>query len=337
MRGRRWRQLRAVGRTIMQDFVRDGAKYSSADVLLFDAVPSHRGTTRVALGMMGFKQVFATSDIDELIQSISDKPFDVIVADLTGAAERICGLVREIRQGDVGTNPFLSIILTSWSARQDIVNRVMGCGADDVLIRPYSVSFLAERVHALVETRKGFVVTADYVGPSRRTRADRADATGLLQVPNTLRVKVKPGETGCSTGDMMLAVREARSKVGEMRLVGCALQMRLLAHFASKESGSLDKYLGRMSAFSRVLYDKLHARSDPALASGVASILEAVALMMQGERVTDSLSQCAAQVQIVQARLCSDRSAVEIEQEFTRAVAQFARHEPRAPELKTGT
>jgi DNA-binding response OmpR family regulator len=321
----------------MQDLVREGAQYGSAEVLLFDGSPPHRGTTRSALGMLGFKRILATSDADEVAHSISQRPYDVLIADIAMESERICKLVRDVRLGDVGPNPFLVVILTTWALREDTVGRVMNSGADDIIVRPYSVAFLADRVRTLVDARKGFVVTGDYVGPDRRKAALRPADVNLLDVPNTLKIKARPDEAGVDLKEMMALVREAQSKLYELRLQGTALQMRLLAHFAlkaAKEGSSLDKYVGPMSAFSRLLYDKLQGSRDTAIAAAVNSILDAVALIMMGENVMESLSRCGEWAKTVHERLCTDRDAGALEREYAHAVTRLTQREARSSRQK---
>jgi DNA-binding response OmpR family regulator len=314
----------------MRDLYREGAQYGAADVLLFDGVPPNRGTTRSALNTLGFKKITATSDWDEAAHSVSQRSFDVLIADLAVESERTCRLVREIRQGDIGNNPFLVVLLTTWGVREDRVDNVMGSGADDVLIRPYSVSFLAERVRAHIEARKDFVVTADYIGPNRRKASARPSNVRALEVPNTLRLKVRPHEAGANTHDVESMVRAAQSKVEEMRLVGCALQMRLLAHFALKaveDGGALDKYLGPMSSFSRLLFDKLHESSDAFLADAVGATLESTASVMQGENVIAALAQSADQAKVIHQRLGVNRDALDLEKEFQNAIKRLGERE----------
>jgi DNA-binding response OmpR family regulator len=324
----------------MQDIAQDGAQYGAADVLLFDAVPSHRGTTRAALSMMGFKQIIASSDIEEVAQSIAQKPFDVLIADLSGPEERVCKLVRDIRQGEIGSNPFMAVLLTSWGLREDHADMVMSSGADDVLVRPYSVSFLANRVQTLVEARKGFVVTADYVGPCRRKNADPMRSAGLIAVPNTLRMKAKPEETGEAGVDIVSMVREARAKVSELKLAGSALQMRLLAHFALEAVAggkSIEKYKAPMSMFSRVLHDKLQVSGDLAMATAGAEIMAAVTAVMQGAATSEALARVAGVAKTIHARLCSHRAPDELEQEFSHAIGRLAMREAQVADMKTGT
>jgi DNA-binding response OmpR family regulator len=317
----------------MRDLVREGAQYGTADVLLFDGSPPHRGTTRSALGMLGFKRIMATSDADEVAHSIAQRPYDVLIADLAVEPERICKLVRDVRVGDMGPNPFLVVIFTAWALREDTLGRVMNSGADDILVRPYSVSFLAERVRTLVDARKGFVVTGDYVGPDRRKAAVRPPEAHLLDVPNTLRIKARPDEAGVELKDMMGLVRDAQARLSELRLQGTALQMRLLSHFALKaatEGASLDKYVAPMSAFSRLLYDKLHESRDHALAGAVTSILDSVACVMQGEGVIEALTESGRWAKAAHERLCPDREAGILDREFAHAVTRLGQREARS-------
>ena len=93
--------------------MRDGAQYGSADVLLFDAIPANRTATRTALGMLGFNRIIATSDVDEAAQGVSQRPCDVLIADLAVEPERICQMVREVRQSDSVLNPFVVVMLTT--------------------------------------------------------------------------------------------------------------------------------------------------------------------------------------------------------------------------------
>jgi DNA-binding response OmpR family regulator len=324
----------------MQDIVQDDAQYGAVDVMLFDAVPSNRGTTRAALSMMGFKQIIASSDLDEVVQSISLRPFDVLIADISGAEPRVCKLVREIRQGDVGANPFMTVLLTSWGVREDYADAVMASGADDVLIRPYSVSFLALRVKTLVEARKAFVVTADYIGPCRRKGAEHVETAGLVKVPNSLRLKAKPEEAAQMGGDILAVVREAQAKVGQMRLASSALQMRLLAHFALEavEGGrSIEKYKAPMTMFSRLLRDKLQGSADTTLARAAAANTDAVASAMQGQDARQQLTRCVGQSKILHERLNAGRSPADIELEFELAIGQLVAREQQDAPSKTGT
>lgn len=316
-----------MGPLLMIGLGREGAQYASAEVLLFDASPVHRGTTRVALGMVGFKHVVATSDLEELVQAISQRSFDVLVADLAGHTEELCKIVRDIRHGDLGANPFLVTMLTTWLLREDVAGKVMNSGADDVLVRPYSVSFLAERVRTLVEARKGFVVTNAYIGPDRRSAGGRNEDSRLLEVPNTLRLKARPAERVSGVADVMTLVRDAQSKLDELRLQATSLQMRLLAHFAlmaAADGSPLDKYLTAMSSVSKLLFEHLQGSSDRAAASTAVLLYQAVESISRGENVMESLSNLTEYASTLHAMLNAQRNVTEREGEFARAVKRLS-------------
>src|SRR5205085_5550730 len=72
-------------------------RFDLADVLLFDPVPPNRSTTRTALGMVGFRQIFATSDFGEVIATLRGKIFDLFIADITQDTAKLCDLVMTMR------------------------------------------------------------------------------------------------------------------------------------------------------------------------------------------------------------------------------------------------
>src|SRR5882672_8307945 len=79
-------------------------RFDLAEVLLFDPVPPNRSTTRTALGMMGFRQIFATSDHGEMLTTLRGKVFDLFVADITQDTAKLCELVLSMRGGRMGGN-----------------------------------------------------------------------------------------------------------------------------------------------------------------------------------------------------------------------------------------
>ncbi|MFP6705810.1 MAG: hypothetical protein VCE75_07225 [Alphaproteobacteria bacterium] len=59
------------------------------------------------------------------------------------------------------------------------------------MANPYSTPYMAERIDALVDHRKPFVVMEEYYGPDRRNANARADDPGTVEVPNALPARVK--------------------------------------------------------------------------------------------------------------------------------------------------
>jgi len=124
---------------------------------------------------------------------IANGEHDILILDggLPGREGNAFDLVRKIRRGAIGTNPFIAIFLTLWQPSREAVRLAGECGADAILVKPLSPAALVERVAALAATRKRYVAVGDYVGPDRRRPNPRPFATEPVEVPNTLAMKAK--------------------------------------------------------------------------------------------------------------------------------------------------
>jgi hypothetical protein len=58
------------------------------------------------------------------------------------------------------------------------------------VLKPYSLQQIMDPVIALVDRRRPFVVTSDYVGPERRTSHREGQIIDQIVVPNSLAAKV---------------------------------------------------------------------------------------------------------------------------------------------------
>ena len=55
-------------------------------------------------------------------------------------------LVREIRDGGLGPNPFVVITIVTWRADKNLIHAFLKAGADDVVVMPASISFTSGRL-----------------------------------------------------------------------------------------------------------------------------------------------------------------------------------------------
>ncbi|TNE36469.1 MAG: response regulator [Alphaproteobacteria bacterium] len=165
--------------------------YHSATVLLFDPEPAMRQNTRSGLLNFGFGEVVATTEPGEFFDKAASGEFDLILAETIAPGGNTLKVIRDIRQHAVGKNPFVNVILSLWKATPEIVGEVINSGADDVISRPMSRNQIFLRIGRLVEARKPFIVTADYIGPDRRQLGRGVGGAPAMIVPNSLRAKVE--------------------------------------------------------------------------------------------------------------------------------------------------
>lgn len=145
---------------------------------------------RNALSNEGYRDVRTVGRLAALRDVLTAAMADLLVLDVDLADGDAIALVREIRHGKTGRNPFLPIILLTWTTDPEVVQRAVSSGVDLILVKPLSPAQLFSRIDGLVAHRKPFVVTADYIGPDRRDGEKASDAA-IYDVPNTLKDKIE--------------------------------------------------------------------------------------------------------------------------------------------------
>ena len=198
-------------------------KFQEARVLLFDTEPTNLRVTRAALFEIGFREIESVQEFKSFSKHISHGDYDLIIAEVHNAGGGVADLMKKLRTGDIGVNPFVVAITTSWDRKVESVRQLVDAGVDDLLLRPFSTRDLASRVHAAVTARKGFVVTGDYVGPDRRGVAGGDASAELFHPPNTLKSSVN-GEQDVSNTHMD-AINAARQKMSRERIRTLAMRI----------------------------------------------------------------------------------------------------------------
>ncbi len=207
--------------------------YRRARVALYDPVHVNQRTTRYALQQIGFRSIESISSVSELKRLISDDAPHLLVLETSDHESELFRMVRAIRAGDLSNNPFATIILTSWKRDTSIVQNAIGCGADDVIIRPFSTSFAEDRIRTLIRGRKPFIVTGDYIGPDRRRDSARGGGAAPIEAPNLLRAVIDDDKKALAHSRAW--IDEARLTVDSERLRRLCLRVVIGAEAAVRE------------------------------------------------------------------------------------------------------
>ncbi len=219
------------------DIFQENSAYQHAGILLFDPVAGSRQATRSILFNLGFRKITMVCDLEDFEEELSSDRHDLVIADLTDQPEEVSDLVSQVRRSDLGNNPFLVVILTSYELDSVSLNAALSSGADDLLMRPLSTGQIQRRIKALVNARKNFVVTSDYIGPDRRSDPNRPGSADLVKVPNSLKDRVEKGPEASNATANQIA--EMREKVAEEHLHRLAMRLGVEAHrFSHAELGS---------------------------------------------------------------------------------------------------
>jgi DNA-binding response OmpR family regulator len=261
-------------------------KFQDARVLLFDTEPTNLRVTRAALFEIGFREIECIQEFKSFSKHVSHGDYDLIIAEVHNAGGGVAELMKKLRTGDIGVNPFVVTISTSWDRKSDHVRQLVDSGVDDLLLRPFSTRDLAARVHAAVTTRKGFIVTGDYVGPDRRAKSERKNDVELFHPPNTLKSSVE-GELPQAVSNNE-AIDEARQKMSRERIR--TLAMRIVVAVELKindpETGaSINPE--EIDGLARELRRRLRGRGAPDAIELATALVEITTESLEPEGETD--------------------------------------------------
>jgi response regulator RpfG family c-di-GMP phosphodiesterase len=166
--------------------------FNQVRVVLVENNQALRGDLRAALIAKGVRDIIACKSLKSFLDVAKQECLDLVVCESEALGAEFTDALQRIRRNDMeGGNPFVVVIATVHDASLNRVQAVLNGGVDDLLLKPVRVNRVVDRIDHLVRERKPFVVTNNYVGPTRRAniRSQRDDKT-YLRVPNTLRSKV---------------------------------------------------------------------------------------------------------------------------------------------------
>ena len=164
---------------------------------------------------------------------------DLLIWDTSCAGGDVCRFTHNIRHHRLGKNPFLPIITIVTDATPANIRKVMESGPDDLLVKPISTDFLFSRIKSMVERKRLFVVTSDYIGPERRKKNRQLqDLPQLMEVPNPLRDRATGVE---NTPELQKATDQAIRNLNDRKMgqhaIRIADQVELIVPIYKKGGG----------------------------------------------------------------------------------------------------
>ncbi|MCH8197026.1 MAG: hypothetical protein IH904_02985 [Proteobacteria bacterium] len=211
--------------------------FNDVEIVLFAPSPAIRRTLREALNNIGFRAIQEFIDVDQTRDAIVTYGPDLLIFDLDHDKEGICSIIADIRHGSIGSNPFLVIMLLTWDPEVNAVKVAMQTGVDDIVSMPISVRLLKQRIDNLINNRKRFVATEDYVGPERRAYSSSEDEEesneNNFKVPNSLRYKTTGDKSAAAHKDV---IEDATHLITQHRLTELTTQVSALAAQAKSQA-----------------------------------------------------------------------------------------------------
>ncbi len=276
--------------------------YSETEVLLYDPLAANRAATRASLLAIGFRRIDSCTSIIGLTDALVRNPPHLVICDCGREDGRLFAFLQDLRQANTPHNPFLPVILTSWDKGADLMRSAVDSGVDDFVLRPFSTDVLAQRIAAIVERRKSFVISTGYVGPDRRF--GRGNSTlDFFSPPNVLKSNVERGPANVPGATLLERdVAEARTQLHLCKLRSDALRLGVFVRQwqeARTDPSRSSDYFGRMQALALSMQKRCEELKDEKLAQGCAGLRsDLMALTDGGEKQAERLEKAAGDLYI---------------------------------------
>lgn len=223
--------------------------FEKCAVLLFEAEADFRRHTREMLNQLGFENILDTGDFEGFQSAFGSGKFDLIIGDTNAARGNVCDLVRRVRHNLYGADPFPGVILTMADPSEDKIQQAAGSGTDHLIAKPYSPIQVLERIQTIIDQRKRFIVTLNYVGPERREGYRDSSPNELVTVPNALRAKAKNDPSALASP---AAVRAAMGRINRLKVQRYDLEIGVLVEMlrSTQDAGNGDRREPRLKKLS---------------------------------------------------------------------------------------
>ena len=144
--------------------------------------------------------------------------------------------ITKMRHGYIGYNPFVPVIALAWNTERAVIANAIDSGVDSIVAGPISAGEVSKRILSIINHRKPFLVTSNYIGQDRRLSKRRDLSVSLIDVPETLRAKAINRNVVMS--DLIAQIEGVASDINNQRPVWHSYQFSLSVELIL---GSLDQ------------------------------------------------------------------------------------------------
>lgn len=164
-------------------------KFDTVTVIVADPDPRARTAAKRTLVQAGFRKILTGHSLAFVRESFQVEMPELLIAETDLPDGSLTEFIHDVRHHKVGNNPFLVISALTSNPTPEMVRDVIQSGADDLLSKPFDVQTLLRRVGRLIHERKPFIVTGDYVGPTRKPKSVKEANADQFDAPNTLKAR----------------------------------------------------------------------------------------------------------------------------------------------------
>jgi len=281
------------------------------------------------LKSLGIGTVKWCENLSDMSDNLDDTLVDLLVCDFDTAGDDFLDFIQEVRRRKKkGRNPFVIVIAAISDTKRDVIKKLIDAGVDDLVKKPLTSDRVAEGIVKFSRSRKPFVTSFDYVGPTRRSASrDLEDPGSLIQVPNTLHAKVVRNETEAQLQRLLdMSFIEMEDKTLEARANEILYTLDVIETDLEKpqEERSVSELLTRLAVLSDDLCSNT-ARSASQQLANLSKLFNSLAKKTQDdageEAIRKQIPLLGKLATAIQRAVTVERNAVELMQEMVELIA----------------
>lgn len=119
---------------------------------------------------LGFGKTLKADDGKMALKMLETAAVDFIFCDWRMPEMSGPEFIKSVRSGKTRVNPFIPIIMLTGNAEVHQVIEARNIGANDYLIKPFTVKQITKRIIELVDNPREFIASPKYTGPCRRRK-----------------------------------------------------------------------------------------------------------------------------------------------------------------------
>lgn len=151
---------------------RDMARYSALRVLLADNHPHIRSIISGILNALGISNIETCERGNVALQLLSTGNFDLFITDYEMPGMTGLQVAQAVRKEARSAHPKpcfeIPILMITGNVTRQRLSEVRDAGIDEILAKPFTITAVADRLNAIINHRREFIVCNAYVGPCRR-------------------------------------------------------------------------------------------------------------------------------------------------------------------------
>lgn len=149
-----------------------GYNLAQLKVLVVDDNEQMRDLLKTLLEVVGITRIRLAADARIGWEMLRNFNPDLLVTDWNMPPTNGIDFVKRVRSDKESPNPYLPVILLTAYTERYRVEEARDAGVSEFLAKPISAKSLFDRITAIVEDKRSFVVTQTYFGPDRRRITD---------------------------------------------------------------------------------------------------------------------------------------------------------------------